>query len=177
MPCGNVYSMPAPWGGIEIHALDTEITRIRPVLNPVQVPSSAPEEICFYMQALEEVLSVPQATDELVRDKLFRTRTFSQLPDFTQQILRIVSAIEPGQWLTYAEAAERFGNPSAARALGQALAHNPFPILIGCHRICSAADRACFDILKPESFRPAAYLGEPALAPVAQWLRLLDFSL
>ena len=53
----------------------------------------------------------------------------------------------------------------------------PFPILIGCHRVCGASEKEAFDILHPESFKPQAYLGCETLSPVAQWLRLADLSL
>ena len=120
---------------------------------------------------------MPQATSEELRETLFATQVFRKLPDFTRRVLDIVSRIEPGQWMSYSQVAQATGNPAAARAVGQALANNPFPILIGCHRVCASAQLARFDILKPETFRPQAYLGAPELAAVAQWLRLADFSL
>jgi methylated-DNA-[protein]-cysteine S-methyltransferase len=35
---------------------------------------------------------------------------------------------------TYQRIAGHLGNPQAARAVGTALAHNPFPIIVPCHR-------------------------------------------
>ena len=93
------------------------------------------------------------------------------------RIYPTIDSIQPGQWMSYSQVAQTAGNPAAARAVGQALAHNLFPILIGCHRVCASAQLEGFDILKPETFRPQAYLGAPELAAVAQWLRLADFSL
>ena len=40
-----------------------------------------------------------------------------------------------GQTCTYGELAERVGAPRAARAVGSALARNPVPLLIPCHRV------------------------------------------
>ena len=40
---------------------------------------------------------------------------------------------------TYGEMARGLGEPGAARAVGQALGHNPFAPLVPCHRILAAA--------------------------------------
>lgn len=173
----NFYSMPAPWGGIVLREENGELASICPTIASIQAPSPAPLAIADAMQQLEAVLTVPQATSEELRETLFATQVFRKLPDFTRRVLDIVSRIEPGQWMSYSQVAQAAGNPAAARAVGQALANNPFPILIGCHRVCASAQLARFDILKPETFRPQAYLGAPELAAVAQWLRLADFSL
>lgn len=176
MTTSNVYVMPAPWGSIELFETSGELSALRPSLTAVQTPSSAPEHIAEIMQRLEAVLSVPQRTSEEVREELFRTTAYRRLPAFTRSVLELAADIEPGQWMTYSEVAAAVGSPAAARAVGQALAHNPFPVLIACHRVCSSFERSTFDILNPDTFRPQAYMGQASLAPVAQWLRLLDFS-
>jgi methylated-DNA-[protein]-cysteine S-methyltransferase len=40
-----------------------------------------------------------------------------------------------GETTTYGELAARIGRPYAARAVGQALARNPLPIVVPCHRV------------------------------------------
>ena len=40
-----------------------------------------------------------------------------------------------GETTTYGELAARIGRPRAARAVGQALARNPVPIVVPCHRV------------------------------------------
>src|SRR6185295_11733246 len=40
--------------------------------------------------------------------------------------------------LSYGEIAARIGAPGAARAVGQALGKNPFPIVVPCHRVLAA---------------------------------------
>jgi AraC family transcriptional regulator, regulatory protein of adaptative response / methylated-DNA-[protein]-cysteine methyltransferase len=44
-------------------------------------------------------------------------------------------AIPPGRFATYGEIAQRLGAPSAARAVGGAVARNPIAWLIPCHRV------------------------------------------
>lgn len=61
-----------------------------------------------------------------------------QCPDFQEKILRAEYGIPRGRVSTYQRIAKYFKNPNGARAVGTALANNPFPILIPCHRaICS----------------------------------------
>ena len=43
--------------------------------------------------------------------------------------------IPPGETRTYQWLAEAAGNPRASRAAGQAMAKNPFPLIIPCHRV------------------------------------------
>ena len=43
--------------------------------------------------------------------------------------------IPPGQTRTYQWLAEAAGRPRASRAAGQAMARNPFPLIIPCHRV------------------------------------------
>jgi methylated-DNA-[protein]-cysteine S-methyltransferase len=53
---------------------------------------------------------------------------------FQQQVLRAEHGIPRGKVSTYQRIAGHLGNPQSARAVGSALAHNPFPIVVPCHR-------------------------------------------
>lgn len=57
------------------------------------------------------------------------------MPPFRSRVLRACAKIQPGRMLTYAALAAKAGNKSAARAAGSAMARNPFPLLIPCHRV------------------------------------------
>jgi methylated-DNA-[protein]-cysteine S-methyltransferase len=54
--------------------------------------------------------------------------------DFQRNVLLAEYGIPRGQVGTYRLIAAFLGHPSAARAVGTALAKNPFPIIIPCHR-------------------------------------------
>ncbi|RZJ10583.1 MAG: MGMT family protein, partial [Haliea sp.] len=60
------------------------------------------------------------------------------VPPFHRRVYEIARAIPPGRVLTYGEVAQRLGEPGAARAVGQALGHNPFAPVIPCHRVLAA---------------------------------------
>ncbi len=54
---------------------------------------------------------------------------------FQQQVWLACAAIPRGRTQTYAWIARRVGKPGAARAVGQALARNPFAPWVPCHRV------------------------------------------
>lgn len=63
----------------------------------------------------------------------------SGLTPFQGRVAQLLRASQPGDRLSYGEIAMRLGKPGAARAVGQAVAHNPLLLLIPCHRVVSAA--------------------------------------
>jgi methylated-DNA-[protein]-cysteine S-methyltransferase len=46
--------------------------------------------------------------------------------------------VRPGRTATYGEIARAISRPDAARDVGAALARNPFPIVVPCHRVLGA---------------------------------------
>lgn len=54
---------------------------------------------------------------------------------FMQKALDAACGIPYGHTVTYAGLAALAGRPGASRAAGQAMARNPLPILIPCHRV------------------------------------------
>ena len=73
-----------------------------------------------------------------------RLRSFSTrcdlgaLPPFSRAVLNLTAKIPYGETRSYQWLARRLGRPRAARAVGNALARNPLPILIPCHRVVRA---------------------------------------
>ena len=66
----------------------------------------------------------------------------SAVPPFNLRVYELARGILPGQTLTYGEVAARLGEPHAARAVGQALGTNPFPIIVPCHRVLAAGGKS-----------------------------------
>lgn len=60
---------------------------------------------------------------------------------FEREVYRIVAAIPPGRTMTYGAVAAAAGRPGAARAVGAAMARNPFAPLIPCHRVVGSDGR------------------------------------
>lgn len=59
--------------------------------------------------------------------------------DFNARVYKIVRQIPPGETLTYGEVAERLGDKTLARAVGQAMGQNPCPVVMPCHRVLAAS--------------------------------------
>ena len=57
------------------------------------------------------------------------------LTPFQQEVLAVTSTIPPGEVRPYGWVARELDNKGAVRAVGTALARNPVPIAIPCHRV------------------------------------------
>ncbi len=54
---------------------------------------------------------------------------------FTRSILIACRDIKFGQTISYSALARKLGRPDATRAVGNALAKNPLPLIVPCHRV------------------------------------------
>jgi O-6-methylguanine DNA methyltransferase len=63
------------------------------------------------------------------------------VPAFHRRVYEVARTIPPGKTLSYGDIARRVGVPGAARAVGQALGRNPFPIVVPCHRVLAAGGK------------------------------------
>ena len=86
-----------------------------------ELPGRLAEMIVHY---LEQGGPCPQADLDLSRCTQFQNR-----------IYELVRSIPRGSSMTYGEVAQKAGRPGAARAVGRAMAANPFAILVPCHRV------------------------------------------
>ncbi len=93
-----------------------------------------------------QVLSgAPPVVDRLAEklDRFLRGRTtdftlesldLEVCTPFQRRVLPAEFKVPRGRVTTYGRLARRIGAPGAARAVGNALARNPFPLIIPCHR-------------------------------------------
>jgi len=65
----------------------------------------------------------------------------TSIEPFENEVYAAARAIPWGQTVSYGELARRTGSPGAARAVGRALARNPVPVVIPCHRILAKGRR------------------------------------
>lgn len=66
---------------------------------------------------------------------------FATIAPFERAVYAAARAIPAGTTITYGTLAARVGDPGQARAVGQALGRNPWPIVVPCHRITAADGR------------------------------------
>jgi methylated-DNA-[protein]-cysteine S-methyltransferase len=91
------------------------------------------------------VLRAPARLDSAARqiDEYFaKRRTIFELPvdlrlaeGFRRNVIEHLRDIGYGRRESYAAVAAAIGHPRAVRAVGTACAHNPLPVVIGCHRV------------------------------------------
>jgi methylated-DNA-[protein]-cysteine S-methyltransferase len=112
----------------EAEALRDRLTRRWPQAVEAQ-PWGASAEAVAAIQAL----MVDGRTDltGLVLDE-------TGLTDFLSCVYAAARAVPPGQTRTYGQIAAAAGAPGEARAVGQAMGKNPWPIVVPCHRVMGA---------------------------------------
>jgi O-6-methylguanine DNA methyltransferase len=108
-----------------------------------------PEEVEAWCLGTVGVVPEPAPLPETVRQLLedaaagrgdWRPR-LEGLGDFQRRVLLETCEIPPGETRSYAWLAARVGHPGAARAVGSALARNPLPLVVPCHRVVRADGR------------------------------------
>jgi methylated-DNA-[protein]-cysteine S-methyltransferase len=97
---------------------------------------------------MEDATEAPRRfTDLIERLRAYYAGQRTDFPDkldlngatpFQRAVWEAVRLIPYGESRSYKWAAGRAGNAGAARAAGQALARNPLPIIVPCHRVLAA---------------------------------------
>jgi methylated-DNA-[protein]-cysteine S-methyltransferase len=77
---------------------------------------------------LEEYFHGRRATFDIPLD-------WGAMPPFRRAVLEATASVPFGHVDTYAGIAKRIGQPKATRAVGNALGHNPIPVIVPCHRV------------------------------------------
>lgn len=92
-------------------------------------------------QPFRELMDLLMAGADLrQRTDLWQLLDLEQVSPFRRAVWwTTFTQLGPGMVMTYAHIAQCMGRkPGLARAIGQALRHNPFPLLIPCHRVIAA---------------------------------------
>ena len=116
-------------------ATEARMRRLHPGL-PLTDIDRAP---AYVRAAIDRIAAMLRGEPDDLRDlPLDMTR----VPAFHRRVYALVRDIPPGHTLTYGDVASRGGDPTAARAVGQALGRNPFAPVIPCHRVLASGSRA-----------------------------------
>ena len=63
---------------------------------------------------------------------------YSSVPAFHAKVYEVSRKVTSGSIVGYGELAARAGSPGASRAVGQAMARNPFFVVVPCHRVAAS---------------------------------------
>jgi methylated-DNA-[protein]-cysteine S-methyltransferase len=97
--------------------------------------ASPPAEVQAAIEGMVELLAgKPNDLRDVMLD-------LDGVPEFNRGVYAIARAIPPGKTLTYGDIAKRLGGVELSRDVGQALGHNPCPIVVPCHRVLAAGDK------------------------------------
>jgi methylated-DNA-[protein]-cysteine S-methyltransferase len=99
--------------------------------------TTPPAEVQRVIERIKAVLSGADTTDDLADVVLDMQR----VPELARRVYAVARTIRPGETLTYGDIAKRLGDPLLARDVGQALARNPFPMIVPCHRVVAAGGK------------------------------------
>jgi O-6-methylguanine DNA methyltransferase len=66
---------------------------------------------------------------------------YQDVSPFAQQVYRAARAVPCGSTTTYGEISKSLSKPGASRAVGTALGHNPFLIIVPCHRVLASGGK------------------------------------
>ena len=70
-----------------------------------------------------------------------RTLDLSNVSTFRKNVYKLLCKIPRGRVTTYGAIAQRLGGKRYSRAVGTAVAKNPFPLIVPCHRVVPASGR------------------------------------
>ena len=106
-----------------------EVARVEPVAPPAAMPPVASAAIARIRAMLA---GSPDDLHDLPIDD-------SRIDPFRRSVYAATRRIPPGSTWTYGEIARVIGSPGMAREVGIALARNPCPIIVPCHRVIAAS--------------------------------------
>lgn len=135
-PCAIV------WGergllGVQIPEADAAATKVRMLKRFPNAQETEPSaDIQDVMEGMRALLRGER------RDLVDVAIDDEGVPEFNKRVYAIVRKLPPGQTMTYGEIAERLGDKSLARAVGQAMGENRCPIVMPCHRVLAASGKS-----------------------------------
>ena len=108
--------------------------RLRSITGPIEKRPAEPWVAEAILRITRHLEGAPQDLGTLALDLEGR-------PAFHTKVYGAARAIPAGSMVTYGELASRVGSPGAARAVGQAMAKNPVPIIVPCHRVLASGGK------------------------------------
>jgi methylated-DNA-[protein]-cysteine S-methyltransferase len=123
--------------GVQLPEASESATRARMRKRFPDAVECAPDATA--RQAIDGIVALLNGEKRDLRDVAIDD---SGTPEFNARVYKIVRQIPPGETLTYGEVAERLGDKTLARAVGQAMGQNPCPVVMPCHRVMAASDRS-----------------------------------
>jgi len=134
-PCGLAWSERGV-AGVQLPERDEQATRARMRLRFPKAREGEPPPAA--RRARDAIVALLAGEP---RDLSAIALDMEGVPAFHRRVYEAARDIPRGATLSYGDVARRVGASGAARAVGQALARNPFAVIVPCHRVLSAGGR------------------------------------
>ncbi len=132
-PLGPLWIAVGPKGVVGIHygsePSEAELARIVRTYGPGLLPDA--RRAGPVARELDQYFAGKRRSFDVAAD-------LSPLTEFQRRLLQATARVGFGEVSSYGKVAARAGSPKASRAAGQALASNPIPIVVPCHRILAS---------------------------------------
>ena len=132
-----IHRFATPLGTCELHWEGREVTAVR-LLAEHDEPTAAVDAPRFVRAA---AAALQRHLGGEPQDLRAIPLALGALPPFFRKVYERAREIEPGRTVTYGELAAEAGSPGASRAVGQAMAKNPFILVVPCHRVLAGSGR------------------------------------
>ena len=136
------WTQKSPFGKLTISAGPTGVYSLLlngakhagPTPRVERLPSPAPRQVRAISSAFERYFAgSAHALDSIPVD------LSGVKGEFQRAVLETLrTLVGPGATMSYGELAAAAGRPGAARAVGYAMAHNPVPLIVPCHRVLAS---------------------------------------
>jgi methylated-DNA-[protein]-cysteine S-methyltransferase len=135
---GSIVAFDTPLGVCAVRWTDAGVASVRlPSSRTAAAPratdaAGVPEPVQAAIDAIVVLLGGAPV------DLGFVTLDERGIDGFRREVYAATRAIPAGSTATYGDVARTIGRPDSARDVGAALARNPFPIVVPCHRVVGA---------------------------------------
>jgi len=127
-PCGSLLLVGSRAGLVAVGLRDTDelLERVAAEVSPRVI--EAPGQLDESRRQFDEYFEGRRTRFDLDLD-------WSLSHGFRRDVLHELVRVPYGEVVTYAELARRADKPKAVRAVGSAMATNPLPVVVPCHRV------------------------------------------
>ncbi|MGZ4170483.1 MAG: methylated-DNA--[protein]-cysteine S-methyltransferase [Solirubrobacteraceae bacterium] len=138
--------------------------------SPCEARHDAPDDV---LAAIGAIVSLLEGTRTDLRWVVLDE---TGIDPFRHTVYAVAREVPAGVTVTYGDIAHAIGKPDAPRAVGAALADNPFPVIVPCHRVLSATG-GLHGFSAPGGIATKRRMLEIERAPGFNQLSLLGFAL
>jgi methylated-DNA-[protein]-cysteine S-methyltransferase len=160
--------------GVQLPEEDRASTRARLQAKAGETSEATPESMPPWVE--DAMIRVRHHLAGTPQDLALIRLDLARVTPLTAAIYRALQALPAGHTTTYGALAIAAGCPGAARAVGRAMATNPWPVIVPCHRVVSAGGAGGFSAHGGLVTKQAILLLEGGTLHATQQTSLFDGS-